>query len=109
MKGNGHSGYVTTVRADMLRLAVETRKILTGSVDQIFEIAKKAEVVFCVWPDRTKPDGVDMMVVKGDDLLDRAARGDAVEPVRVASIPCSEADQAMMLKECIGASTETLQ
>jgi len=99
----------TQVRDEMLRLASQTAKILTGSVDQIWAIASGADVVFCVWPDESKPDGADMMVVKGDDLLDLAERGAAGRLVQVASIPCSEADQAMMLKEILAAGTTRLQ
>jgi hypothetical protein len=100
---------IKSMRRDIIAMARETAKTLTGSIDQIWEITRHAEVVFCVWQDDEQPGGYDVYVVKGEDRLHEIAIGKKPQRVRVAAIPCAQEQQAVWLKEAIEGTPRTLQ
>jgi hypothetical protein len=79
-----------TLIAELTRLYHE-REI---SEDEIERRAKQGDLVYAIWPDRTKPHRFDYGVLKGDELHMRGP----VHQANIMVIPCKSHDDAIMTK-----------
>ena len=77
-------------------MANEVGKKLTGDFDQVRAICDGADIVWAVWP------GGEMMIVKGEAILQFIAQGGVAEELALTAIPCLSAEQAEALKQVLG-------
>jgi len=82
----------------MVDLANKTRGHLTGDFAQVWEIVVNNEVVVAVWQDACEPDGIGMLLIKGEDLLRQSVENNRTLSARTAAIPCVELKQAVALR-----------
>jgi hypothetical protein len=91
---------------EMKRKIVESananRTILTDDFEQVREMINTNDVVFGVWQDVAEPDGVGMLLVKGEQRLRECIADDKSVLCRILGIPCIEAAQAEALRQVAG-------
>jgi hypothetical protein len=86
----------------IVELANATHPLMDGTMEPIRKIIAENEVVFAVWQDATAENGVDMLIVKGQQKFrEIEASGDAAE-VRMSAIHCIEREQAFALVDMLG-------
>ena len=83
-------------------VANEVGKTLTGDFAEVEKLVEANAVVFAVWPDAEEPDGVGLMIVKGQQRLRSIIANGRRDTVKFTAIPCIEAEQAMALKRVAG-------
>ena len=81
----------------MVDLANDTR----GDRAEMLRLINNAQVAFGVWKDRTQPLGVDLLILKGENLL-REMLVSGAKDTSIASIPCVSAEEAYELHEIVG-------
>ena len=76
--------------------------IKVGGMKKVAELVEQHSLVFGVWQDKAKPNGIGYSVVKGVSLL-KVVVGSAV-PVDMTwtAIPCIDAEQAEALRRVKG-------
>jgi hypothetical protein len=70
----------------------------TGPVKQMFA----ADVVYGVWPDASKPAGIDYIVVKGIALMTNCVADNQSFTATVAVVPCSCLEHAVAAQRVFG-------
>ena len=83
----------------IVELANETRDHLTGDFAQVWEIVANNDLVVAVWQDVREPDGVGLLLIKGEDLLRQSVENTRAVSARTAAIPCIEYEQAVALRD----------
>jgi hypothetical protein len=67
----------------------------------IKDIVENADVVFALWQDESEPNGVGVLMIKGDpNLLEIIASGRAT--CKIAAIPCTERAHAEAARASLG-------
>jgi hypothetical protein len=88
------------------RLAVEmanaNRDAMDGTMTPIRCLIADNEMVVAVWQDAEEPDGVGLLVIKGDRFLRTVIAENRPMPARYTAIPCTCIEQAIALKEVAG-------
>ena len=79
-------------------LANANRAIITSDFASVRAIVDSASVVFGVWQDAAEPNGVGMLVVKGQALLRNIVADGEARPVEMNAVPCTCAGQAEALR-----------
>lgn len=83
-------------------VANEVRRHLTGDFAEVQALVDHHTIVFAVWQDRSEPDSVGYLIVKGQQLLrEIIASGKSLE-VAWTAIPCFCAEQAHALLQVAG-------
>ncbi len=85
-------------------MANANRENITGDFATVQAIVDSAPLVFGVWQDPAKPDGVGMLVVKGHMLLRGIVADGEARSTASAAIPCTCAEQAEALRIVAGES-----
>lgn len=86
----------------LIEMANQNNEEMTGSMDEVRQIISDNELVFAVWQDASKPYGVGLLIVKGNDLFRNCiASGTPIE-VRVSAISCVEYEGAVALIRACG-------
>ncbi len=62
----------------------------------------RADVAIAIWQDRSRPEGIGLLVVKGNDIVRTATAHHEAFVGNVTAIRCIDADQAHALREVIG-------
>ena len=82
----------------IVALANEVGETLTGGrFEPVKELIDTNDVAFAVWQDAQEPDGVGMLIVKGERRLLTITTARKAEPLSITAIPCQCADQAVAL------------
>lgn len=76
--------------------------VLDGTTGPVLALLNRHDVVVAVWQDAEEPDGVGMLVVKGDRALRTIIAENKAKNLSIASIPCDCLEQAIALKEVHG-------
>jgi hypothetical protein len=89
------------LKAEAVRVANEVRETLTGDFREIEDLIVHHDIVVAIWQDSTEPDGVGMLVIKGQQRL-REISTDEPQKVSFTAIPCIEFEQAEALRQRAG-------
>jgi hypothetical protein len=84
-----------------VELANATLPLMDGTMEPIRKIIAENEVVLAVWQDATSENGVDMLIVKGQQKLREIASSKPAK-VRMSAIHCIEREQAFALVDMLG-------
>ena len=76
--------------------------LLDGTMVPVLKLIDRTDIVVAVWQDAQEPDGVGMLIVKGDRALLTIVADAQTKAVTMAAIPCICAEQAIALKEVAG-------
>ena len=66
------------------------------------EILDSHDVVFGLWQHPAEPDAVGMYVINGKNLLREILASDKGAKVRIAAVPCENADHALAAEKAFG-------
>jgi hypothetical protein len=78
--------------------------LMDGTTAPVISILAAADVVLAVWPDKSKPFGVDTLILKGTrKLLEIIAGAESRERV-LDAVMCSCAEQAIATADVLGES-----
>lgn len=76
---------------------------MTGIPERDFEIVcthvRDADIVMAVWQDPRETQGVGLLLIKGEAVLDNIATNNVAEEVTTAAIPCGSVEQAEALRQ----------
>ncbi|GEM_PF-6584448 len=86
----------------LVALANRNGKVLGGSVEQIEDLIGAADVAIAVWQDFTRPNGVSLLVIKGQRVVREAVATNTAFEGKVTAIPCREEAQARALLQVCG-------
>jgi hypothetical protein len=75
---------------------------LDGTKESVIRMIDESDVVLGVWKDDAEPDGVGVIVIKGDQLLANIGQSGQTVPPRMTAIPCDCAEMAFAAKEAFG-------
>ena len=81
----------------LLRLYIAARDLMDGTAGPIRRLIDEGDVVYGVWPDAIKPQGIDYGVLKGGELLEKDS-GQVVVLLRETVVPCQSRDQALQIR-----------
>ena len=81
----------------IVRLYVAGRDLMDGTAGPIRRLIDEGDVVYGVWPDAIKPQGIDYGVLKGGELLEKDS-GQVVVLLRETVVPCQSRDQALRIR-----------
>jgi hypothetical protein len=81
----------------LVRLYTAARDLMDGSAGPIRRLIDEGDVVYGVWPDAIKPQGIDYGVLKGGELLEKDS-GQVVILLRETVVPCQSRDQALRIR-----------
>ena len=80
--------------AELARFFTATRELMDGTAGPIERLIEQGDVVYRVWLDKTKPNGIDFEVLKGIEVLEKRRTGF----VRKTVVPCVSREQADVLQ-----------
>jgi hypothetical protein len=92
---------ITEFKRKMVALANANNAWLTGRTDEVWQIVNNNDVVVAVWQDDEETDGIGLMIVKGEALLQRTAEWLNSARIRTTAISMEEA-QAHVLAGALG-------
>lgn len=78
------------------------RMVLDGSFEQVREMVNANDLVFGIWRDAAEPDGIGMLLVKGEQRLREIVASDKPVACSIVGIPCVVAEQAEALRQVAG-------
>jgi len=81
----------------LVAMANRNGELLDGSVNQIKDLIGAADVALAVWQDFSRPNGVSLLVIKGQRLVREAVATNTAFEGKVTAIPCREEAQARAL------------
>jgi hypothetical protein len=81
----------------LVMLYAAARDLMDGSAGPIRRLIDEGDVVYGVWPDAIKPQGIDYGVLKGGELLEKDS-GQVVILLRETVVPCQSRDQALRIR-----------
>jgi hypothetical protein len=89
--------------AKLVEIAEDANAALTGAdAGNIRWHIERCDMVFALWPDSSKPQGIGLLCLKGQSwLLEIVASGKVLGGETLA-IPCRDADQAQALLLAVG-------
>jgi hypothetical protein len=76
--------------------------LMDGTTAPVKRLFQEADVVFGVWPDTTKPYGMDMITLKGTRVLRECVANNVNVDARVTVVPCDCYQRALAAKEVFG-------
>jgi hypothetical protein len=91
---------ITNFKRKMVEVANANNAWLTGRPDELLQIVNNNDVVVAVWQDDQEADGIGLMIVKGEALLQRVSEGLNSAGIRTTAISMEEA-QAHALADAI--------
>ena len=82
-----------------------------ADTERLRQLIEAHEVVFGVWQDADKPNGVDVLLVKGDAFGDMEAIMDEMDTarVRLTAVRCCEAEEAHAMRKVFGDTAKQLR
>jgi hypothetical protein len=86
----------------MVELANSNETLMDGTTKPVKRIIAEADVVFGIWPDATKPHGIDSYIIKGRHLLADGIASNITQRLRCTAIKCIELEQAVAAAEVFG-------
>jgi len=95
---------VREIKRLAVELATETNATMDGTIAPVLKILATHDLVFAVWEDRKAPDGVDMLIIKGQRFLLDGMAGQKWVGARMSAIKCLDKFQAMALCKIHGES-----
>jgi hypothetical protein len=101
-------------KSAIVDLANESRALMDGTIEPVKRIIEENEVVFGVWQDDDEPDGVGILLIKGQRRLGALAESGKPAPtgaerltlpaavMKVSAIPCLCLEQAEAARLTLG-------
>jgi hypothetical protein len=86
----------------IVNLANDNEAVMDGTMKPVLNILADNEIVFAVWQDMAAPDGVGILIVKGQKLLMECVSSRRSIRSCVSAIKCVEEAQAVALAHLHG-------
>ena len=99
-----------TFTAAVADMAEELRQAILGICDDAersdhtMKLVAESEMVFGVWPDPERADGVGIQIIKGEYIIPPLVGFETKHELRIAAIPCIGRDVAVAAREAWGVS-----
>jgi hypothetical protein len=89
--------------AEELRVAILSMRDDVERFDHVMKLVADSDMVFCVWPDEDRPEGVGIQIIKGSDVMPPLVGFETKPELRIAAIPCVGREVALAAREALGA------
>ena len=102
------------LKKSLVEMANRNLAMMDGTTDPVKKILDENELVFGVFTDHEHPDGVDMLVIKGERLLQHIANAPRSVPncssslfgrgrrTKISAILCNSVEQAIAARRVLG-------
>ena len=87
----------------IVELANKNEPMITSEFSSVRRICDAAELVWGLWPDSQAEDGVGMLVVKGELILENIMQTNVTKEVGMTAIWCACIEKAEALKQVLAA------
>jgi hypothetical protein len=86
----------------VISMTIQNIRQLDGTTESVVRMIAESDVVLGVWKDDAEPDGVGVVVIKGDQFLASIGQIGQTVPPRMTALPCDCAEMAFAAKEAFG-------
>jgi hypothetical protein len=87
---------------ELVNIAEINNAEMDGTMEPIKRIVADAEVVFAIWPDLEQREGIGLLIVKGEKLLEKVSVSGRAQTIKIEAINCVSVEQAVALKQMLG-------
>ena len=96
-----------TLVEDLMDIANRHTETMRGMTEEaayahVKSVIAGHDIAFGIWQDANEPNGVGILVIKGEDLLQVCMDGGRSITGSISAVPCVERDQAVAAKEAMG-------
>jgi hypothetical protein len=95
---NGRAEFSASLER-LINTTIQNMWQLDGTKESVVRLVAESDVVLGVWKDDAEPDGVGVIVIKGDQVLANIGQRGQTVPPRMMALPCDCAEMALAAKE----------
>jgi hypothetical protein len=86
----------------LINMTIHNIRQLDGTTESVVRMIDESDVVLGIWKDDAEPDGVGVIVIKGEQLLANIGQSGQTVLPRMTAIPCDCGEMALAAKVTFG-------
>ena len=87
---------------ELVDMADENRELLDGTMGPVKRMFAAADIVWGVWRDSQEPNGVGLMLLKGQEKVKEIMESESDGELMEIAIPCESLEEAAGLQDELG-------